>query len=355
MNNQPTILILVGITGDLSKRKLLLALDGLKQKGLLPQQFKLVGVTRRDDPELFKMDLDNAADYERLKEYLESIEKEWGSTAQRLFYLSVAPTVSMPIIKLLGETELSNIAGTKLLVEKPFGTDSQSGQQIIADISKYFSDEQVYRVDHYLQKDSVRDLAAHTIDVSAIKTLEVFAREHIGIEGRGDFYEQTGALRDFVQSHLLEVAAMAINPHDRLEVLKQLYVDMEQVQRGQYKGYREAVGNPESVVETFVSVAVQSHDPALSELVIVLKTGKALDRKSTDITILYKDGATRVISLNDTHNAYENVFEDAMKGDKTFFVSKEEVLENWRIITPIQESWKTTNSDLIFYEQGATM
>lgn len=355
MNTQPTIIILVGITGDLAKRKLLPALEGLKQKGLLPEQFKLVGVTRRDDQELFKMDLENTNDYLRLKEHLEGIEKEWGSTAQRIFYLSVAPTVSMPIIKLLGETGLANITRTKLLVEKPFGTDLENGKKIIADISKYFSDEQVYRVDHYLQKDSVRTLDTHAFDIPVIKTIEIFAREQIGIEGRGDFYEQTGALRDFVQSHLLEVAAMAINPHDRLGVLKQLYVDMEQVQRAQYKGYREAVVNPASTVETFVSAAVRSHDPLLSELSVVLKTGKALDRKSTDITIFYKDGVSQVISLNDVHNAYENVFEDAMKGDKQFFVSKEEVLENWRIIAPIQKAWAMNNSDLILYEQGSVL
>jgi len=353
MNTKPVIVVLVGITGDLSKRKLLPALEGLKQKGLLPEQFRLVGVTRRDDPELFRMDLDNAADYLRLKEYLESIEKEWGSPAQKLFYLSVAPTVSLPIIKLLGETGLAG-PDAKLLLEKPFGTDLENGTEIIAEIGRYFSENQVYRIDHYLQKDSVRALDKEIFDSKNVERIEIAAREQIGIEGRGDFYEQTGALRDFVQSHLLEVAAMAMRPHDRLAVLKNLYAT-DEVQRGQYKGYREAVQKPDSTVETFVSVTMKSHDPEFGDLSLVLKTGKALNKKSTDIIIFYKDGATHVISLNDSGNAYEHAFEDAMNGDKEFFVSKEEVLENWRVIAPIQEAWKKDSSDLIFYEQGSTM
>jgi len=365
MITKPTILILVGITGDLAKRKLLPAIEGLQEKGLLPEQFKLVGVTRRDDPELFKMDLDNADDYLRLKEYLENIEKEWPSSAkatagegfQRLFYLSVAPTVSMPIIEHLGKAGLVT-PDTKLMLEKPFGTDLENGTELIENISKYFSDEQVYRIDHYLAKDSVRALASQQIALHDLKEIEVFASEKIGIEGRGDFYEQTGALRDFIQSHLLEVAAMVISPNNRLAALKNFFIPdavTDNVKRGQYIGYREAVEKPDSVVETFVSVSLQSHDPALSGISMTLKSGKALDKKSTDISIFYKDETTEVISLNDASNAYENVFEDAMNGNKEFFVTKEEVLENWRIIAPIQEAWTADDSDLILYEQGSSM
>jgi glucose-6-phosphate 1-dehydrogenase len=300
------------------------------------------------------MDLDNEDDYKRLKEHLESIEKEWGMTAQRLFYLSVAPTVSMPIIKLLGQSGLATLPNTKLLLEKPFGTDLENGTELIAQIGKIFSDQQVYRIDHYLQKNSVRALTKQKVEMENVKQIKVFASEKIGIEGRGDFYEQTGALRDFIQSHLLEVAAMVIDPAHRLEALKSFSVTSP-VTRGQYKGYREQVEKPNSMVETFVSITLQSNGP-----VIVLKTGKALDKKSTDITITFKDGATQIISLNDSHNAYENVFQDAMNSDKQFFVSKEEVLENWRIIRPIQAAFGTYGEpkeaiELMFYEQGSAM
>ena len=349
--NIPTIIVLVGITGDLAKRKLLPALDSLKEKGMLPEHFKLVGITRRDDPELFNMDLDNAADYLRLKDHLQSIEKEWGTVAQRLFYLSVAPKVSLPIIKHLGDSGISSIEHTKLLLEKPFGLD---------DIDQYFSEEQVYRVDHYLAKESVRALSGRSIEESALERIEVSASEQIGIEGRADFYEQTGALRDFIQSHLLEVAATMVSPNNRLQALQQFYIPTdkpitEYVHRGQYIGYREAVGHPDSAVETKVSVTLYSHDSFLKNVSIVLKTGKALDHKSTDISVFYNDGAFEIISLDDMYHVYETVFADAIAGKKEFFISKAEVIETHRIIGSIQQAWKANSEDLAFYEQGSTL
>jgi glucose-6-phosphate 1-dehydrogenase len=374
---KPTIIVLVGITGDLAKRKLLPAINGLKEKGMLPEQFKLVGVTRRDDPELFKMDLDNIEDYQRLKEHLESIEKEWGihstdstgspqassgQAAQRLFYLSVAPTVSLRIIRLLGESGLAAVSDTKLLLEKPFGLDLASAKEFIKTIDEHFSEEQVYRIDHYLAKDSVRALATRNLitEENSLEKIEIAASEKIGIEGRGDFYEQTGALRDFIQSHLLEVAAMAVCPTNRLEALQGFYIPSdgdirEYVQRGQYEGYREAVEKPESVVETMVSVELHSHEAELSGTAIVVKTGKAMDEKATDISLFHKDGAFEIISLDDTHNAYENVFADAINDKKDFFVSKDEVLATWTILKPIQEAWKGSSDDLTFYEPGAKL
>jgi glucose-6-phosphate 1-dehydrogenase len=358
--NTPTILILVGITGDLAKRKLVPAINSLKDKGQLPERFELVGVTRKDDPLLFKMDLDKAEDYLRLKEHLEKIESRWRAPAQRLFYLSVAPTISLPIIEQLGASGLSAIPHTKLLLEKPFGLDLESAEQFISAVNNHFSEEQIYRIDHYLAKDTVRALSRLHIEKESVKRIEISASEAIGIEGRAGFYEQTGALRDFVQSHLLEVAAMFINPLHRLQALKNFFIPTDKeipsyVRRGQYNGYREAVENPGSAVETKISVSLRSHDPVLEQAEIVVQSGKALDKKSTDITIEYQDGATHVISLNDATNAYENVFTDAISGDKEYFVSKEEVLETWRILAPIQEYWKDHDDDLVVYEEGSPL
>jgi glucose-6-phosphate 1-dehydrogenase len=378
----PTIIILVGITGDLSKRKLLPAIAALKEKDMLPEQFRLVGVTRKsgvvvEGAEMFQMDLDSAADYGRLKEHLESIEKEWGTPAQRLFYLSVAPTVSLPIIEQLDAAGLSKIVNTKLLLEKPFGTDQENGTMLVHNIGNYFVSEQVYRIDHYLAKQSVRNLTQQHIEKEGLEKIEVVAFEKIALEGRADFYEQTGALRDFIQSHLLEVlatmlavtpsaavlaaptAAQAVNP--RLKVLQQLFVPpfgplSEYVKRAQYEGYREDAHNPDSMTETFVSVTLQSSDPALREVSMTLKTGKALERKVTEIRLSYKNGNNdAIMPLDDQHNAYEHVFADAMAGNKEFFVSPEEVLENWRIVAAIQEAWKQSTTDLFFYKQGSGM
>ena len=291
MITKPTILVIVGITGDLSKRKLLPAIQTLREHKVLPEKFALVGITRRegveiDGAETFKMDLGATPDYIKLKERLEEIEKEFGEPAQRLFYLSVAPTVSMPIIEQLDAAGLSKVVNTKLLLEKPFGIDQENGQMLIHNIENFFTSEQIYRIDHYLQKDSVRGLLAKPCFAKAtsgdIDSIQIFASEKIGIEGRGDFYEQTGALRDFVQSHLLEVAAMSINPTERLKVLKEFFIPTdkpitEYVQRGQYKEYRKEVGNKESIVETFVSVTLHSH--VFEGMNIVLKNRKGFGQK----------------------------------------------------------------------------
>ncbi|MEO5646673.1 MAG: hypothetical protein ABIO57_00365 [Candidatus Paceibacterota bacterium] len=375
-SEQATIIILVGITGDLSKRKLLPAIAGLAEKGLLPEDFALVGITRRDNVELndllvnvedkeflqdhttlFTMDLDSEEDYKRLSEKLDEIETGWAPSdaveqqAQRLFYLSVGPTVSLPIVKQLGDSGLAHHDHVKLLLEKPFGIDLENVESVINEIDHYFDEEEVYRVDHYLAKQTVRALVNHKIILANVASITITAAEKIAIEGRADFYEQTGALRDFIQSHLLQVGAMVINPKNRLAVLKNLTADVNKVKRGQYEGYKEAAGNPHSTVETYVSVTLDSKGGTGFELIV--QSGKALDRKSTDVTIVYKDGATEVISLNDPSNAYESVYYDAIQGDKHFFVTQEEVLETWRILKPIQEAWANDASDLEVYPQGA--
>ncbi|MDB5254919.1 MAG: zwf, glucose-6-phosphate 1-dehydrogenase [Candidatus Nomurabacteria bacterium] len=339
MNIQPTIIILIGITGDLSKRKLLPAIESLRNKGVLPEQFELVGVTRSENSQgYFQMDLENPEDYQRLAQHLEAIETMWGVSAQRLFYLSVAPTVSNPIIAHLETSGLASVANTKLLLEKPFALD----------IGTAFSEENIYRIDHYLAKTSVRTLPV--LDLSHVERIEVEAVEAIGIEGRGHFYEQTGALRDFVQSHLLEVAAQAILPANRPEALRE-FSETIGVRRGQYNGYREAVQNPESNTETFVSILLQSTGPSFKGEVL-LKTGKAMDAKRTNISVFYTDGASQVFSLHDTDNAYEKVFIEAMQGKKEFFIVQEEVAETIRIVQPIEEAWAKDSEDLFFYEQG---
>ncbi|HTH92954.1 MAG TPA: hypothetical protein VL576_00545 [Candidatus Paceibacterota bacterium] len=384
----PTILIIFGITGDLSKRKLLPAIESLKEQKKLPEKFKLIGITRKEGvsiegAETIKMDLDSAADYTKLKERLDEIEKEFGEPAQRLFYLSVAPTVSLPIIEQLDTSGLSKIVNTKLLLEKPFGTDQENGTMLIKNIGNAFVSEQVYRVDHYLAKDSVRALSKQHIEKEGLTKIEIVATETLTAEGRGEFYEQTGALRDFVQSHLLEVLATVLvdlpkevapapglppyGTDARLKVLKQLSVPIDPaassgqgnvtkyVGRGQYEGYRKDVNNENSTVETFVSVILHSSDPMLAGTNIELKTGKALDKKRTEVQLFYKDQAAQVISLEDKENAYTNVFLDAMTGDKTFFISEDEVLEDWRIVTPIIEAWSQYSVDLFFYKPGSSM
>lgn len=393
---RPVILIIVGISGDLSKRKLLPAIASLAKDEKIGENFRVIGITRRDNvlledllehvedqtyleghAELFQMDLDNFSEYERLAEYLKEIEKLFGQEAERLIYLSVPPQVSEPIIDLLGTSGLFKVPHTKLLLEKPFGVDLQSAEDLSKHIDEHFDREDVYLIDHYLAKRAVSDLMDpkenNDWDNRSIESIEVTASERLGIEGRARFYEETGALKDFVQSHLLETLVSVLADKSdadsernisekRLKALQDLEVSGRS-KRGQYKGYREEVGNPESMVETFASISLRSNDPEWQGVSIVLKTGKALDKKFSEIKITFnkdQDDESKYLSIDldskeDKGTAYERIILGAIDSDHSLFVSVEEALETWRILEPVLKSWEESSDSLVVYEKGSNI
>jgi glucose-6-phosphate 1-dehydrogenase len=439
---QPTILVIFGITGDLAKRYILPAIPEIAAAKKLPEHFRIVGVSRRDittkdllnsltdlDPtakayltdhlEMFTMSLDDSNEYLRLKRHLDAIEQElqFGPEKQRLFYLSVPPQFSQPIVKHMGEAGLATEHNAKLLLEKPFGTDYESAKDFIGYVQYYFSEDQVYRIDHYLAKEMAQNLLIfrnsnalfkRTWNNQFIERIEIIASESIGIEGRAAFYEQTGALRDIVQSHLMQLAALTIMDlpgvddtslqAQRLQALRQISTPSPQtlhetVVRGQYEGYDAEVQNPGTLTETFASLTLTSADPNWQGVPITLTTGKALDRKVTEIRIHYKqenqseanelvlriqpDAGIQIClwikqpgyekqleraPLNFTYNdyftdlpdAYEQVLVDAIRSDHSLFASSDEVLESWRILAPIQHAWAMQTNDIVRYPQGTT-
>ncbi len=435
-NNKPTILIIIGATGDLSKRKLLPAIGQIAATQMLPSQFKIIGVTRQakinlenllnetnnkdyliKNTELFEMDLQNSVDYTRLSKRLREVEIEFGTEAQYLFYLSIPPNVSKSIIELIGKSGLAKKDNTKLLLEKPFGIDLKSAEDLIEHIGKFFKAEQIYRIDHYLAKESAQNIIVFregnslfkkTWNNEFIDKIEITVSEEIGIEGRVNFYENTGALRDLVQSHLLQLLALTLMdlpkeghldevPHLRYEALKQINIPSLKslstyAKRGQYKGYREEVNNPNSMTETFASIDLESQNSKWKGVKIKLTTGKALKDKFTEIKILYKKDNTHEsnelilrlqpnegisfsfwakrpgyehqigrhalnFSFKDHYTAlpeaYEQVLYNAINGDHSLFSSSEEVLETWRILDTLQKNWSTSTYDLIIYEKGS--
>ncbi len=207
-NDKPTILIIIGISGDLSKRKLLPAIGAIADTGMTPEKFKIVGVTRQkniqledllkstnnkeyliEHTELFEMDLSNGDDYKKLGEYLKEIKKEFGEQTQCLFYLSVPPNVSKSIIEFIGQSGLNCEEGTKLLLEKPFGVDLKSAEELVSHIDKYFKREQIYRIDHYLAKETAQNIVVFrdgnslfkkTWNKDFIDSIEIIVSEEIG-------------------------------------------------------------------------------------------------------------------------------------------------------------------------------
>lgn len=435
---QPTILVIIGVTGDLSARKLLPAIEGIVAAGAAPEQLRVLGITRQNHqvadvlarlPEganqgflqshlyMHQMDLTDLEAYQQLGNRLAAMEREMGISAQRLFYLSVPPQISPPVVALLGQSGLAAGEHTKLLLEKPFGVDLASAQELIEQTKRHFDESQIYRIDHYVAKEMAQNvirfrqsnpLFERTWNKGSIAGIEIVAEEQIGIEGRAAFYEQTGALRDVVQSHLLQLAALTLMtpsapgrlqevPSLRLQALRQLHVPTGQavsdyVVRGQYEGYREEVGNPQSMVETYVSVQLQSGDPQWQGVPIHLRTGKALAGKRTEIRITYKkdqahhadqlltalqsdEGASlhrrkkaagyewRVedhalqLAFKDNFaqlpDPYGQVFLEAINTNHTLFTSSDEVLETWRILEPVQTSWQFSDEDLVLYPRGS--
>lgn len=433
MREQPTVLAIFGISGDLSRRYLLPSLAAIKKAGQLPADFKVLGISRRDitpadiynkqtdclaeDSKFLKMDMESTADFQRLKDAVSRISGEFQKPTQVIFYLVVPPDAVQTIVSNLGSAGL-NGQNTKLLLEKPFGSDLESARSLVKHIAKCFKEEQVYRIDHYLAKGLAQNISTFlggnalfrsVWNKDFIDYIEIVAAESIGLEGRTNYYEQTGALRDFTQSHLMQLAALTLMepcanlfnfseiPVRRLSALRALKWDSanpaNSALRGQYNGYREEVGNPDSTTETFAAVKLHSDDPRWQGVPIYLATGKKLDQKLTQIRVNFKrtndteantlvlriqprDGIEldlwvkqpgyskelekRTLSFSFEQNfdhlpeAYEQVLIDAIRSDHSLFASSEEVLASWETLQPLLDHWRSSADDLRIYQPGST-
>ncbi len=357
----PCIVVVFGASGDLTKRKLLPALFHLEQEGLLPTKFAVVGVARRDISAKFGADMqdgilkgggvdasdeklkgfmdrvkyfatnfDDDAGYERLKNFLAEIDKKLGTGGNRLFYLAVAPEYFADITDRLGKHNMTKPAvpgqWMHVVIEKPFGTDLKSARKLNDDINRVLDEDQIFRIDHYLGKETVQNILVFRFgngifepiwNRNYIDHVEITAAETIGIEGRGPFYEQAGALRDVLQNHVMEVLSfVAMEPPDsfeasavRAEKLKVWNainpIEVEDTVRGQYGpgrvdgekviGYREEDRvDPESGTETFVAMKVQIENWRWAGVPIYLRAGKRLAKRVTEVTVCFKQPPLRM-------------------------------------------------------------
>ncbi|OGL33537.1 hypothetical protein A3E20_02005 [Candidatus Saccharibacteria bacterium RIFCSPHIGHO2_12_FULL_47_16] len=282
---------------------------------------------------------------------------------------------------------------------------------MIEHVGRHYDESQVYRIDHYLAKEMAQNilsfrgrnaLFAHVWNNTAIERIDVIALESIDIEGRAHFYEQAGALRDVLQGHLIQLLALTLLevpedldwnklPDARLKALQCIQpADITKSLRAQYNGYRDEVQNPDSQVETFVSVALSSNDPNWQGVPLTLTTGKALERKATEVRIHFKktngaqsnylifriqphegieidlvtkkpgydqDFETQELTFNypeetNLPDAYEQVIVDAIRSKKSLFAEGGEVVRSWEIVAPLQEAWLRGESPLRFYDKG---
>jgi glucose-6-phosphate 1-dehydrogenase len=330
-----TTFAIFGASGDLAKRYILPALQNMDFPG------EIVPVSRKD--------------YGNLKNLI-------GGDGEKIFHLAVPADAVSDIVKIISENFGRD--KVKIMLEKPFGVDLESAGTLIKHIDKYFSENQIYRIDHYLAKHSLEKVITDDWKKDGIGKIEIIASEKIDIEGRVNFYEKTGALKDFLQSHLLEMLAVVLSQSFdetcREHALKNLQIvcdvtKHECVKRGQYEGYREEVGNLESMTETFVSVNIVSLDSEWRGVPIVLSTGKALSEKFTEIRIEYKDGSKKVFSIEHEPDAYGRVIRAVLEGNHDLFISSGEILQTWRILDSIQQTWKNSTENLIIYKKGSAI
>jgi glucose-6-phosphate 1-dehydrogenase len=358
----PFIFTLFGATGDLAHRKVVPALFQLWRTNLLPHEFVLVGIGRRDySDESFRSDLRKSLDqyarvlpidetawktfaericYERLDfadaagfdalhTRLDALERERQTRGNVLFYLATQPSAFGEIVGQLGRVGLDHehhdAGWRRVVIEKPFGHDLESARRLNKEVGKVFREQQVYRIDHYLGKETVRNLLVFRFangifepiwNRRHIDHIQITVAESIGVEGRGSFYEETGASRDFLQNHLLQLMSLvAMEPpatfeadalrDEKVKVIRAVAEKTpdemrRDIVRGQYgagwieggevPSYRDEPETDEaSETETFVAARLFVDDWRWSDVPFYLRTGKRLPKRATEIAIQFKD------------------------------------------------------------------
>jgi glucose-6-phosphate 1-dehydrogenase len=348
---EPCAFVIFGASGDLTQRKLLPAIYSLAARRLLPEQFAIVGVARTEaSDEEFRERMRTAVDehsrddlrsdvwdnlaagmhyvttdfaaeagLDRLAEALTRLDEERGTAGNRVYYLAVPPRAIAKLVQEIGERRRTS-GWSRLIVEKPFGRDRASAQQLNEEIRRYFAEDEIFRIDHYLGKETVQNMLALRFangifepiwNRQFVDHVQITVAESIGIENRADFYEQAGAIRDIFQNHMLQLLALtAMEPpidftadsvrNEKVKVLRSLHTPgPKHVVRGQYgrgfvegrevPGYREEPGvASDSATETYVAVKLYVDNWRWADTPFYVRAGKRLPRRETTIAIQFK-------------------------------------------------------------------
>jgi glucose-6-phosphate 1-dehydrogenase len=432
----PTIYVIFGATGDLTKKLLMPSLFSLYQHGALPKRFAVLGFSRRPMsdqdfrklvssyfPELensarFKSFLkllhyevgnfDKSADYKKLANRIGAFDNRWKICTSTLYHLAVPPKYYTKITEHLAKLGLTDKCNakegwTRVLVEKPFGSNLTSAKKLDATLGRLFREQQIFRVDHYLAKETLQNILTFRFSNSIfepmwnnkyIARVDIKFLEKIGVGTRGSFYDGIGALRDVGQNHMLQMLALVAMDNPR-------QVSVKNIRSSRAKLLSQLANvKPRSKTETFFSVKAFISSNRWKGVPFYLTSGKALQDKNSEIVVYFKASAPcfcrakhgehehpNVITFkispkeeilikfwarradliddiearnfrfayhrpNDSKiRAYEKIIFDAIKGDQTLFTSTDEVMAAWRYIAPIWQGWGRL--PLVKYRRGS--
>ncbi|AST94460.1 glucose-6-phosphate dehydrogenase [Sutcliffiella cohnii] len=367
IENPKSIIVIFGATGDLAKRKLFPSIYRLYKNGSISKNFAVIGVARSplsnedfranvtksvqsagstNEVEEFSshfyyqpFDVTSSSSYQALKQLMGTLDGDYNTDGNRIFYLAMAPEFFGTIASNLKAEGLTETSGWKrLVIEKPFGRDLPSAQKLNSELREAFDESEIYRIDHYLGKEMVQNIEVIRFSNAIfeplwnnryISNIQITSSETLGVEDRGRYYESSGALRDMVQNHMLQMVALLameppikLNPREirseKVKVLRALRpFSQDEVDdyfvRGQYsaglmdekevKGYREEKSvDPDSNTETFVAGKLLIDNFRWAGVPFYIRTGKRMAAKSTKIIVQFKD-----IPMNLYYNRGEKV------------------------------------------------